>query len=98
MNSGELVVQQTTGSAIGSASTGLEASSPVGGKRSLEKSDTWGNDDSTCADGQLAGDVQAFRGPTEQLMSAVTRQMMCVASGQDLDALGSCEMSRNQLR
>ena len=83
MNSGELVGQQTTGPATGFASTCLEASGPVGGKRSMEKSDTWGIDDSTCADGQLAGDVQAFRGPTEQLMSAATRQMMCVASGQD---------------
>ena len=68
------------------------------GKRSLEKSDTWGSDDSTYADGQLAGDIQAFRGPTEQLMSATTGQMMCVTSGQDLGVLGSCEMSRGHLR
>ena len=94
MNSGELVAQQMTEPATGSASACLEASSPVGGKRSMEKSDTWGIDDSTCADGQLAGDVQAFRGPTEQLMSAAIGQMKCVALGQDLGALGSCDQLR----
>uniref|UniRef100_A0A7N2R9S6 Uncharacterized protein n=1 Tax=Quercus lobata TaxID=97700 RepID=A0A7N2R9S6_QUELO len=61
----------------------------VGGKRSLEKGETWGSEDSTCADGQLVGDVQACIGPTEQLMSA--------AIGQELSVLGSCEKSRGQL-
>ena len=49
----------------------MEALGPVGGKRSLEKGDAWGSDNTTCADGQLAGDIQAFSGPTEQMMSAV---------------------------
>ena len=58
----------------------------MGGKRSLEKGDAWGSDNTTCADGQLAGDIQAFNGPTEQMMSAV--------AGQDMSVLGSYEKSR----
>ena len=86
------------GPVTGSASTYLEASSLVGGKSNLEKSDTWGKDDSTCADGHLAGDVQAISGPTEQLKSATTGQMMFVESGQDLGALGCLGISHDQLR
>nr|POF24991.1 hypothetical protein CFP56_45633 [Quercus suber] len=74
----------------GYASTWLEASGLVGRKQSLEKGDAWGSDNTTCADGQLAGDVQAFNRPIEQLMSAATRQ--------DLSVLGSCEKSRDHLR
>nr|POF22735.1 hypothetical protein CFP56_08416 [Quercus suber] len=76
--------------AIGYASTWLEALGLVGGKQSLEKVDAWGSDNTTCADGQLTGDVQAFSRPIEQMMSA--------AIGHDLSVLGSCEKSRDHLR
>ena len=56
----------------------------------MEKGDTWGSDNTTYADGQLAGDVQVFCGSTEQMMSEAT--------GQDLSVLGSCEKSRDHLR
>nr|POE62311.1 hypothetical protein CFP56_72887 [Quercus suber] len=49
-------MQQMTRPATVYASTWLEASSLVGGKKSLEKGDAWGSDNTTCADGQLAGD------------------------------------------
>ena len=65
VNSGEVVAQHMTGLVIGSASIYLEASSLVGGKNNLERSDSWGKDDSTCADGNLAGEVQAIRGLAE---------------------------------
>ena len=89
MSSDEFEVQQMTRPATGSTSTWLEASGLMGGKRSLEKGDAWGSDNTTCADGQLVGDVQAFSGPTKQMMSA--------AAGQDLSVLGSCEESRDHL-
>ena len=90
VSSDELEVQQMSRPTTSSALTWLEASGLVGGKRSLEKGDAWGSDNTTCADGQLVGDVQAFSGPTEQMMSA--------AAGQDLSVLGSCEESRDHLR
>ena len=55
----------------GFASTWLEASGLAGEKRNLEKGDAWGSDNTTCADGQLAGDIQDFSRPTEQMMSVV---------------------------
>ena len=54
----------------------------------MENCDSWGRVNSTCADGNLAGVVQATRGPTELLESAVT--------GQDVGALGLLETSRDQ--
>ena len=90
MVSDELEVQQKTRPVTGSASACLEASGLEGGKRSLEKGDTWGSDNTTCADGQLVGDVQVFSGSIEQ--------MMIEAAGQDLSVLGSCEKSRGHLR
>ena len=70
--SGEADAQHLTGQGTGSASTFLQASSLVGGKSNLEKCDSWGKDNSTCADGNLAGEVQAIMGPTELLKIAVT--------------------------
>nr|POE70260.1 hypothetical protein CFP56_36524 [Quercus suber] len=90
VSSDEIEVQQMTRPVNGYALTWLEASGLVGRKKSLEKGDAWGSNNTTCADGQLAGDVQAFSRPTEQMMSAVT--------GQDLSVLGSCEKSRDHLR
>ena len=73
-----------------STSACFEVSGLKGWKQSLEKGDTWGSDNTTCADGQLAGDVQVFNGSTEQIMSE--------AAGQDLSVLGSGEKSRDHLR
>ena len=90
MFSGEADAQLLAGQGTGSASTSLQASGLVGGMSNLEKCDSWGRVNSTCADGNLAGVVQATRGPTELLKTAVT--------GQDLGALGSLETSRDQLK
>ena len=86
----ELEVQQKTWPTTGFASACLEALGLKGGKRSLEKGDTWGSDNTTCADGQLVGKVQVFSGSTKQMMSE--------AVGQDLSVLGSCEKSRDHIR
>ena len=88
--SGEANAQLLAEQGTGSASTSLQASGLVGGMSNLEKCDSWGRVNSTCADGNLAGEVQATRGPTELLKTAVT--------GQDLGALGSLETSRDQLK
>ena len=85
--SGEADAQILAGQGTGSASTFLQASGLVGGKSNMEKCDSWGKDNSTCAYGNLAGEVQAIRGPTELLKTAVT--------GQDLGALGPLETSRD---
>ena len=90
MISGETDAQLLTGQGTVSASAFLQASSLVGGKSNLEKCDSWGKENSTCADGNLAGEVQATGGPTVLLKTAVT--------GQDLGALGPLETSRDQLR
>ena len=86
----ELEVQQNTWPTTGFASACLEASGLKGGKWSLEKGDTWGSDNTTCADGQLVGKVQVFNGSTKQMMSEAVRQ--------DLSVLGSCEKSRDHIR
>ena len=70
--SGEADAQHLTGQGTGSASTFLQASGLMGEKSNLERCDSWGKDNSTCADGNLAGEVQAIRGPTELLKTAVT--------------------------
>ena len=70
--SGEADAQLLAGQGTGSASTSLQASSFVGGMSILEKCDSWGRVNPTCADGNLAGVVQATRGPTELLKTAVT--------------------------
>ena len=70
--SGKADAQLLAGQGTSSASTFLQASSLVGGKSNLEKCDSWGKDNSTCADGNLAGEVQALMGPTELLKIAVT--------------------------
>ena len=54
--SDELEVQRKTWLATGSALACFEVSGLEGEKQSLEKGDTWGSD-TTCVDGQLAGDV-----------------------------------------
>ena len=74
MISGENDAQLLTGQGSVSASASLQPSGLVGGKSTLEKCDSWGKGNSTCADGNLAGEVQAIRGPTELLKTAVTRQ------------------------
>ena len=71
--SGEADAQHLTGQGTGSASTFLQASGLMGEKSNLERCDSWGKDNSTCADGNLAGEVQAIMGPTELLKIAVTR-------------------------
>ena len=55
--SDELEVQRKTWLATGSALACFEVSGLEGEKQSLEKGDTWGSDNTTCVDGQLAGDV-----------------------------------------
>nr|POE99665.1 hypothetical protein CFP56_18994 [Quercus suber] len=49
-----------------------------GGKQSLENGDTWGSDNTTCADRQLAGNVRVFSGSLEQVMSEAAGQVMSV--------------------
>ena len=88
--SGEADAQLLAEQGTGSASTSLQASGLVGGMSNLEKCDSWGRVNSTCADGNLAGEVQATKGPTELLKTVVT--------GQDLGALGSLETSCDQLK
>ena len=88
--SDELEVQRKIWLATGSTSTCFEVLSLEGRKQSLEKGDTWENDNTTCVDGQLAGDVRVFSGSLEQVMSEAARQVMSV--------LGSCEKSRDHLR
>ena len=70
--SGEADAQLLAGQGTSSASTSLQASSFVGGMSILEKCDSWGRVNPTCADGNLAGVVQPTRGPTELLKTAVT--------------------------
>ena len=60
-----------------------------GGKQNSEKGDTWGRDNTTHVEGQLAGDVPVFNGTSEQVMSGTTGQIMSV--------LGFCEKSRAHL-
>ena len=88
MFSGEADAQPLAGQGTGSASTSLQASGFVGEMSIMKKCDSWGRVNSTCADGNLAGVVQATRGPTELLEFAVT--------GQDVGALGLLETSRDQ--
>ena len=83
-------MQRKTWLATSSASTCFEVLSLEGRKQSLEKGDTWESDNTTCMDGQLAGDVRVFSGSLEQVMSE--------AAGQVMSVLGSCEKSRDHLR
>ena len=69
----------------GSSSECFEVSGLEGRKQNSEKGDTWGRDNTTRVDGQLAGDVRVFSGTSEQVMSGAARQVMSV--------LGFCEKS-----
>uniref|UniRef100_A0A7N2MQT9 CCHC-type domain-containing protein n=1 Tax=Quercus lobata TaxID=97700 RepID=A0A7N2MQT9_QUELO len=81
--------QLLTGQGSVSASASLQPSGIVGGKSTLEKCESWGKGNSTCADGNLAGDVQATRGPTELLKSAVTGQAKAQGKGKQILGKGN---------
>ena len=55
--SGEADAQPLVGQGTGSALTSLQAPGFVGGMSIMEKCDSWGRVNSTCADGNLAGVV-----------------------------------------
>ena len=69
----------------GSSSECFEVSGLEGEKQNSEKGDTWGRDNTTHVDRQLASDVRVFSGTSEQVMSGAARQVMSV--------LGFCEKS-----
>ena len=60
--SDEQGMQRKARPAIGSSSECFKVSGLEVGKQNSERGDTWGRDNTTCVDGQLAGDVRVFSG------------------------------------